>query len=105
VDDGEPVWAISAADWGRVGSRHGERRRRNAWGGVPATRGGYVTLHYAQKGEGHRVLLTEGPRQAGTRRRGDFGGGWRRGRPVLVGVDAGVLPGHPGTSVGGARRW
>jgi hypothetical protein len=37
-------------------------------------------------------MLTEGSGQAGTRRRGDFGGVWRRGRPVLVGVDVGVLP-------------
>jgi hypothetical protein len=46
-------------------------------GGVPATRGCYTALHHAQKGEGRRVLLTEGPRQAETRRRGDSGGDWR----------------------------
>jgi hypothetical protein len=51
---------------------------------VPATRGGYAALPHVQKGEGRRALLTEGPRQAKTRRRGDSGGNWRRGRPVLA---------------------
>jgi hypothetical protein len=53
----------------------------------------------AQQNQGAKVMLTEGSGQAGTRRRVDLGGVWRRGRPVLVGVDVGVLPwmsGHLG---------
>jgi hypothetical protein len=57
VDDGEPVWATSAADWGRIVSLHGERRRRDA---------GVVF----RPPEGASGL-------AETQRRGDSGGDWR----------------------------
>jgi hypothetical protein len=47
----------------------------------------YGLQELAQKDQGGNAVLTEGSGQAGTRRRGDLGGAWRRGRPALVGKE------------------
>jgi hypothetical protein len=44
------------------------------------------------------VVLTEAENWPEAWRRAIVDDGGRRGRSVLVGVDAGVLPGRPGTS-------
>jgi hypothetical protein len=78
-------------------------RRQNAGNRRPDAMNLHSLQGPVQQNQEAKVTLTEGSRQAGTWRRGDFGGVWRRGRPVLVGVDVGVLSGRPGTSVSGAR--
>jgi hypothetical protein len=71
-DDGEPVWATSAGDWGRVRSRHGRGRH-----GATVTRGrthaeGKGDKEWARRAPYHTGVLQ---RRLGTedwRRRGEI---------------------------------
>jgi hypothetical protein len=67
VDDGEPVWATSAADWGQIVSRHGERWRWDA--GVVFRPPEGATRHYITRKRERGVVYCS-PRARDKRRRG-----------------------------------